>query len=221
MATLLAATSHLLVMHYLVLAKTEDGGPGLFIVDKANLGLSVTHFGSISGERVSDVNLVNVEVPAESRLAESVTWDAVEELLDIERLILCASGLGGAKSSLDMMVEYAKQRVIFGHPIGDYQSIQHNIADMALDIESAGALIYSAAWMSSNDIPCIKERAFAQLYCKKVFTRIAEQVTHCHGTVALCKDHNMTLYFRKAKATQLSLNHADSYCAVITRGMGL
>jgi len=175
----------------------------------------------MSGDRLNEVVLDKVIVSEEAMLGEDNKGQTIEEIVDKANVMTCAEALGGAQMALEMLVDYSKQRIIFGRPTGSFQALQHKMADMALALEGARWLVYSAAWMSSQNIPCARERAMAQLCTRQVYPRITEEVSHCHGAVALVRDHDMTLYYRRAKATQLNLGFSESHNETIAKGLGL
>jgi len=207
-----------------IMVVTRNGSgtrTALFLVHRDSPGLSCTPFDTMSGDRLSEVVLDKVIVSEEAMLGEGNKGQTVEEIVDKAKVMTCAEALGGAQMALEMLVDYSKQRIIFGHPTGSFQALQHKMADMALALEGARWLVYSAAWMSSQNTPCARERAMAQLCTRQVYPRITEEVCHCHGAVALVQDHDMTLYYRRAKATQLNLGFSESHNETIAKGIGL
>ncbi len=95
------------------------------------------------------------------------------------------------------------------------------MVDMAVAIEGARWLTYSVAWMNSEAMPCSKESAMAQLEAGRVYTYVTSEAIHIHGAVALMIDHDLPLYYRRAKAAQLNLGFAESQREVIAQGSGL
>jgi len=206
----------------IVVARSKgSSGATLLLVDKGSPGLSYTALETMSGEKLSEVVLDNVAVSNKSMLAKAGQYKVITEILDKAQVMACAEALGGIQMSLEMLVEYSKQRIIFGHPIGAFQALQHKMADMAIAIESARWLVYTAAWMSSQRLPCDKERTMARFYTAKICPLINEDVVHCYGAASLVRDHDLTLYFRRAKAAQLNLGFYESFDKAIAKHIGL
>src|SRR5207245_2364514 len=123
----------------IVVARTRSGGSpasglSLFLVDASAPGVARTRLNSMGGEGEAEVVFENVRVGRDALLGElHGGWPLVGEALRRGELALCAYAAGGAQRALEMAVEYAKQRVQFGRPIGSFQAIQHKVADMVTD----------------------------------------------------------------------------------------
>lgn len=205
--------------------KGKNGGaPGLnlFFVDRKSPGISTTPLKTISGDKLFEVELDGIKVPAENRLGDGEQEMAqVQKILQRAALAKCAEMVGGAQMVLDMTVNYARQRVQFNRPIGSFQAIQHHLANMVIDLDCSRYLTYYAAWMLSEGIPCEKEIAMAKAFTSDAYinvTRLGQQV---HGGTGLMEEHDMQIYFRRAKAAALSLGNATFQREMVAREMGL
>lgn len=89
----------------------------------------------------------------------AVLWD----VLNPERILLAASALGGAEVALRVGVDYAKQREVFGRPIGANQAVAFPLAQVKAKIELARLMLYKAAWSFDNHLPCGTEANIAKL----------------------------------------------------------
>lgn len=202
----------------------SDGDRGLevFVVDMKSPGISLTPLKTISGEKLFEVKLDAVKVSADNRMGHREQSRAdLQRILQRAALAKCAEMVGGAQMVLDMTVDYAKQRVQFGRPIGNFQAIQHHLANMLIDLDCSRYLTYSAAWMVSEGIPCEKEIAMAKAFTSDAYisiTRLGQQV---HGGGGLMKEHDMQIYFRRAKAAALFLGNATFQRELVAREMGL
>jgi alkylation response protein AidB-like acyl-CoA dehydrogenase len=205
--------------------KGENGGdPGLelFLIDKKSPGISMTPLKTISGDKLFEVKLDGVKVSAENLLGggEQDAGD-LERVLQQASLAKCAEMVGGADRVLEMTVDYAKQRVQFNRPIGSFQSIQHHCANMLIDLDCSRYLTYYAAWMISEGIPCEKEIAMAKAFTSDAYINITTLGQQIHGGTGLIKEHDMQIYFRRAKASALSLGNATFQRKMVARQMGL
>ena len=163
-----------------------------------------------------------MKVPAENLLGgkEQSAGD-LERVLQQASLAKCAEMVGGAQRVLEMAVDYAKQRVQFNRPIGSFQAIQHHCANMLIDLDCSRYLTYYAAWMQSEGIPCEKEIAMAKAFTSDAYINITTLGQQIHGGTGLIKEHDMQIYFRRAKASALSLGNATFQRKMVARQMGL
>ena len=205
--------------------KGEKGGdPGLelLLIDKKSPGISMTPLKTISGDKLFEVNFDGVKVSAENLLgAEEQSAGNLERVLQQASLAKCAEMVGGADRVLEMAVDYAKQRVQFNRPIGNFQAIQHHCANMLIDLDCSRYLTHYAAWMLSEGIPCEKETAMAKAFTSEAYINITTLGQQIHGGTGLIKEHDMQIYFRRAKASALSLGNATFQREMIARQMGL
>ena len=202
--------------------ENRDGGLDVFVLETKSPGVSVTPLKTISGEKLFEVRLDAVRVSADNRLGhQEQSRTDLQILLQRAALAKCAEMVGGAQMVLDMTVDYAKQRIQFGRPIGSFQAIQHHLANMLIDLDCSRYLTYSAAWMVSEGIPCEKEIAMAKAFTSDAsinITRLGQQV---HGGTGLMEEHDMQIYFRRAKAAALFLGNATFQRELVAREMGL
>jgi alkylation response protein AidB-like acyl-CoA dehydrogenase len=113
--------------------------------------------------------------------------------------------VGGARRVLEMTVDYARERTAFGHPIGSFQAIQHCCADMLVDVDGCSLMTYNAAWRLQEGLPAASEVAMAKALLNEKFRRIVAQAVQIHGAIGFTDEHDVPLYFKRAKAWELSL----------------
>ena len=194
------------VANYMVcMARTEKGkvpeeGITLFLVDGKSPGITCNPLKTIAGDKQSEVVFNKVKVPGENIIGElHQGWGKAQKLSQKAAVAKCAELAGIAQQSLEMAVNYAKERVQFGHPIGSYQAIQHHCANMLIDTDGAKLITYKAAWLITEGMPCNIEVAAAKGWagdaCKRV-TALAHQV---FGGIGVMTDHDMPLYYARAK----------------------
>jgi len=120
-----------------------------------------------------------------------------------------------------MTVDYARERIQFGRPIGSFQTIQHYLADMSIDVDSARVTLYKAAWKLSEGFPCTNEISVAKGWISDAYRRVAAQAHQIHGAIGFTKEHDLELYFRRAKAGEVFFGDADYHREVVARQLGL
>jgi len=200
--------------HIICVARTEDTsdpseGITLFVVDSSSSGISIQPLQTITGKKQCEVTFNDVIVSANSILGElNEGWGVVKRILEAATVAECALASGGARWVLENSVNYAKERTQFGVPIGSFQAIQHKCANMSIIVEGATALTYYAAWTVADDNP---ERslavAMAKAWCSDNYKLVAGEGIQIHGGIGFTWDHDMHLYFKQAKTSEIS--HGD------------
>jgi alkylation response protein AidB-like acyl-CoA dehydrogenase len=211
----------------LCVARTKDGanpedGITLFLVDAKSPGITLTALKTIGSDKQFEVVLDKVRVPKKNILGQQDKgWDVVKELLPKAILAQCALMVGGAQQVLEMTVNYAKERVQFGKPIGSFQAIQHKCADMATDVDGCRFITYQAAWKLSEGLPCALEVSMAKAWVSEAYRRTCAEGHQIHGGIGFIKDHDMQLYYRRAKTSELMFGDADYHRELVAQQIGL
>jgi alkylation response protein AidB-like acyl-CoA dehydrogenase len=199
-----------------VAMRTRDGstmedGVSLFLVPNDTPGLTVTLLPTIDETRkLCEVRLDNVAIAPAALLGEKHGgWLALARVLDRATVALCAEMCGGAQRVLDMTTDYAKIRVTFGKPIGSYQGVKHRAADMLVDVENAKSLTYYAAWAIDEglaDAPLAV--SMAKAYASDAYRKVAGAGIQLHGGIGFTWEHDLQLYFKRAKASEVAFGDA-------------
>ncbi len=173
--------------------------------------------------RQAQLTFRNVRVSAAARLGgEGEGWPILRKTLDLAAIALAAEQLGGAQRCLDMSVEYAKQRIQFGRPIGSFQAIKHKCADMLLRVESARSATYYAGWAASVDDPELPALAsLAKAYCSDTYFQCAAEAIQIHGGVGFSWEYDVHLYFKRAKSSETLLGDATYHRELVAQRIGL
>src|SRR5436305_1661404 len=126
------------------------------------------------------------DTPARLVGTESESWNVLTKVLDLAAVALAAEQVGGAQKVLEMSVDYAKNRVQFGRPIGSFQAIKHKCADMLLEVESAKSAAYYAGWAADelNDELSVVA-SLAKAYCSAGYFHAADENIQIHGGIGL------------------------------------
>lgn len=114
-------------------------------------------------------------------------------IADIAAILLAAEQIGAAAQCLELTVDYTRQRIQFGRPIGSFQALKHRMADMYVAIQSARAVIGDAI-----DAPTPVSAAMARLAASEAFCTVAGEAVQLHGGIAITWEHDMQLYFKRA-----------------------
>ena len=145
----------------------------------------------------------------------------VERALQHATMAKCAEMLGGAEASLDMTADYAKERVQYGRPIASFQVLQHYMANMLINLETARNLIYETAWMVSAGMPSKQLVAAAKGWINEGYKFITERAVQIHGAIGTTRDHDIGLYYRRALASDLAFGNTDYQRELVARELGM
>ncbi|MCX6397283.1 MAG: acyl-CoA/acyl-ACP dehydrogenase [Propionibacteriales bacterium] len=148
----------------------------------------------------SQVFFDDVRVPAENVLGEAdngfgVLWD----VLNPERILAAAGAVGSADAALDVAAQYARERIVFGRPIGSNQAIQFPLAQIKAKTELARLMTYKAAWLFDNGQMCGNEANVAKLTGAQVAWEAADQAFQTLGGMAYSKEYPVERMFRDAR----------------------
>ena len=149
-------------------------------------------------------------------------WAALSKTLDQASVGLCNEMVGGAQYVLDESVQYAKDRVQFGRPIGSFQAIKHKCADMLLETESAKSAAYYAAWAAAEDndeLPVVA--SLAKAYCSDAYFHSAAENIQIHGGIGFTWEHDAHLYFKRAKSSEILFGDATYHRELLAQRIGI
>jgi 3-oxocholest-4-en-26-oyl-CoA dehydrogenase beta subunit len=196
-----------------------DANDGItsFIIDTKNDGINYTPLKTLGRDKQYEVRLDNIAVPAGNVLGEfNKGWRYISQrLIPMAIVAQCAEMNGGAQKVIEMTVEYAKERVTFGQPLGSHQVIQHLCSDMFVALESAQVLTYEAAWKICQGLSCDIEVSMAKYKANECYTRAVNIGTQIQGGISVIVDHDMPLYYRRAKAAEITLGDTDYHMDLI------
>ena len=209
----------------LVLARS-GGSAGLSVVvlPAATPGISITPHVMLDLTRpMAQVAFNNVPVAEQVLLGSADAADAgLARGLDLARIALAAEALGGAEQVLEMTTEYVKQRVQFGRPIGSFQALKHRLADMMVQVEAAKSAAWYAACVADEGTEELAEAAAtAKSYCCDAFYDCAASAIQLHGGVGYTWEHDVQLYFKRARASATLLGSPSWQRERLMRVLGL
>ncbi|MGH9243434.1 MAG: acyl-CoA dehydrogenase family protein [Acidimicrobiales bacterium] len=209
------------VADLIIVAARTDDGVTLFAVDSDAAGLTRTPLSTMDQTR-KQARLDFESTPARLVGASGEGWSTMERVLDLAAVALAAEQVGGAQRVLDMAVEYAKERVQFGRPIGSFQAIKHKCADMLLEVESAKSAAYYAAWCAAemnDELPAMA--AMAKAYCSEAYFHCAAENIQIHGGIGFTWEHPAHLYFKRAKSSELLFGDPTYHRELLAQRIGL
>jgi alkylation response protein AidB-like acyl-CoA dehydrogenase len=173
--------------------------------------------------RMARLRFDAVEILPDAVLGElEAAGDALESAFQRARIALAAEAAGGAEWALDATCAYARQRIQFGRPIGSFQAVKHQLADMKVRLEAAkSALWYSACVADEIDAELAEAAAIAKACCCDAFYRCTADAIQLHGGMGFTWEHDAHLYFKRARAVSSLLGSPSWQRERLARLMGL
>ena len=210
-----------------VVARTRgegEDGITLFLVKGKPAGMSVRPLETLDmTRRWSEVRFDGVQLDAETMMgAPGKAWPRLKRALESATAALCAEMVGGVQKVLETSTEYAKTRHQFGKPIGIYQAVSHKLADMLVLSESGRSATYYAAWAVDADA---SDRALAssmaKAYVSDAYRKVAGDGIQVHGGIGFTWEHDMHLYFKRAKSSEVTLGDATYHRELVAQALDL
>ena len=194
----------------IVVSAHADDGPGLFVVEAATDGVSITPARTTNGEPYADVELADA---LGHRLSSSDDADAVGSLYARALVGLCAMQVGVAERALKIAASYTSEREQFGRPIGSFQAVQQRLADAFIDVEAIRWTTWYAAWLLAEGRPATREAAIAKFWAAEAGARVVAAAQQVHGGMGIDITYPLHRYFLWAKQIELSLGSAPQQLA--------
>jgi len=210
-----AATADLLIC-----VATNGESPVILPVRKEAEGVETKLMPSMDATRkIYEVEFNNVCVNgADVFGADGNAFGALMQATQVATVGLCAEMVGGMQWILDTTVEYAKTRQQFGRPIGSFQAVQHQCADMLLMTESARSATYYAAWAVTEGAPNAGTAvSIAKAYCSDAFREVGNRGVQVHGGIGFTWEHDLQLYYKRSKASETMFGDATFHRERIAR----
>ncbi|MFA5974632.1 MAG: acyl-CoA dehydrogenase family protein [Elusimicrobiota bacterium] len=184
-------------------------GISAFIVEKGTPGFEFGRKEEKMGIRASPTYALefnNCKIPKENLLGrEGGGLMVAQATFDVSRPGVAAQALGIAQGAMDEAFAYARQRRQFGQPVISFQAMQHKLANMAMEIEAARALLYQVARAidKGGDKRFTKESAMVKCFCSDVAMRVSIEAVQMCGGIGYMRDFPVEKYMRDAKITQI------------------
>jgi alkylation response protein AidB-like acyl-CoA dehydrogenase len=174
----------------------------------------------IRGSETAAINYTDTFVPNRFLIGE--VGDGLEVFLsslNLGRIGIAVQATGIAEACLDEMVSYARQREQFGRPIGSFQAVGNMIADSAVELEAAKALVWRAARMVDKGEADRYASSMAKLYATEVANRIAYRAVQVHGGTGYVRECRVEQLYRDARVTTIYEGTSEVQRIVIARGL--
>lgn len=202
--------------------KSAEDGITLFVANTRTHGISTEVIPTMGMDKLCEVRFDDVILSRQDMLGGTDEgWPIWQKSLERGALIKCAESVGGMQACVETTVNYSKDRVQYGNPIGSYQALQHIMADMWISMQTSRYLTYEAAWMESERMPCAKEVSMAKAYVNEAYKYVTKWGVRLHGAIGTTREQDVALYYRKAKAADTVFGGTDYHRDLVADKMGL
>jgi alkylation response protein AidB-like acyl-CoA dehydrogenase len=216
------------VADYTVVAARTRGegedGISLFLVKGRPNGMTVTQLKTLdTTRRWCEIRFDGVELGADALMGSPhLAWGPLKRAMEWATAALCAEMMGGTQKVLETSTDYAKTRQQFGKPIGIYQAVSHRLADMLVLSESGRSATYYAAWTVDADAPDRSLAAsIAKAYVSDAYRKVAGDGIQVHGGIGFTWESDLHLYFKRAKASEVTLGDATYHRELVAQSLDL
>lgn len=173
------------------------------------LGTSLLHFD-------------DVEVSADNRVGPlGGGWTLLKDVLQYERLCLCAARTGAAQSAVDDTLRYVRQRHQFGRPIGEFQAISHKLADMQVMVDISRMLVYRYAHRLDRGVATVRDAATLKLYVSEAYKGVADMGLQAFGGYGYTMEYDLQRHFRESRLGTIGAGTSEVQRNIIAKTMGL
>lgn len=207
-----ACVYHAPFARWLLVTAQTSNGTGVFVVDRDAEGVGLREIRTIDGQRAADIEL-DVQVDADARLGEGDASAALAEALDRGIAALCADALGALDRILAATVQYSRDRVQFGTPIGRLQALQHRMADMYMQVEQARSMTYLAtsACLQADARERAQAVSAAKVVVGQAARKVGQEAIQLHGGMGMTDELATSHLFKRLLAFELRMGSTDEH----------
>jgi alkylation response protein AidB-like acyl-CoA dehydrogenase len=191
-------------------AESDPEGISLFVVPADAAGLSVERQHRIDSRGAALVRLDGVQVGGDALLGrEGGGGDLLEEVVDAATVGLAAEMLGSMSEAFARTLDYLKNRVQFGVPIGSFQALKHRCAEMFTEIELCRSVVMAAARaVDAGDPESARLVSLAKARCSDAFVLVGNESIQMHGGIGMTDEHDIGFYFKRARVADVTFGDA-------------
>lgn len=211
-----------------VIARTATGGTdGLtaVLVPRDADGVSVVQHATFAKDSQGIVSFDAVQLTDSAVLGgpEGVdrAWPAFSHANEVATALQSMEMVGGAQKVLEMTLDYVKDRVQFGVPIGSFQAVQHHAANMATEIDGARLAAMQALWLLSEGYPAAREVSIAKSAANEMYVDVTVMAHQLFGGMGYVRESDLHLWSQRAKAAELTLGTSDYHLDCLASTIGL
>jgi alkylation response protein AidB-like acyl-CoA dehydrogenase len=205
-------------------ARTGEGASdlSLFTVDAKSPGLQVELLDTIAADKQCEVVFDKVKVPKDNLLGgQDQAWPVLKRVLLMSAVAKSAEMAGGGRKVMELVVPYTKERKQFGRPVGAFQAVQHHCADMLTYADTIEFMTHQAAWRIGAGLSFEKEASMCKAWVSDSYRKLVALGHQVIGGVGFMEEHDLQLYFKRAKTAELMFGDAAYHREMVAQEMGL
>jgi len=197
----------------LLVARTDPSpekpsrGITAFLIDPKSEGITATTIPKLGMRSLGscEVQFQDVFVPDEAVIGEvGRAWTMLSETLNSERIMVAAQCCGALEAVVEEMIRYSKEREAFGKPIGQFQAVQHKIANASIGLETSRLQTYRAGWLQSRGEPCGREATMAKIVASEAVVQAADDGIQILGGNGYALEYDMQRYWRDMRLYRIA-----------------
>ena len=191
--------------------QSDKNGISLFAVPANAGGVTITDYATVDGHQAAELSLSDVTIDGDALLGNvDAGYGALEATIDEATLAVCAEAVGIMQTLKDKTVEYSKQRVQFGVPIGSFQALQHRMVDMLMECEQSQSLLMWATMINAEGADDARRAVSAIKYQVGTAGRkVGEEAVQIHGGMGVTWELDVAHYFKRLIAIGQIFGNAD------------
>src|SRR5690606_22654936 len=204
--------AHAPIARWLLVSARTGPDTGVFLVDREAAGVALQPLRTVDGMLAADIDL-DLCVPGDARLDDGDAAAALDEALDRAITALCADAVGVLDRILAATVQYTRDRVQFGTPIGRFQALQHRMADMYMQVEQARSMSLLATSACLQHDPHARREAVsgAKALVGQAARRVGQEAVQLHGGMGMTDELDVSHCFRRLLAFELRMGGTDEH----------
>ena len=192
-------------------AQSDIDGISLFAVDTSLVGVNRNSYITVDAQQAAEIELVDVTVTADSILGqEGEGYSALQSTVDEATLAVCAEAVGIMRTMHDKTVEYTKQRVQFGVPIGSFQALQHRMVETLMACEQSKSLLLWSAMVNTSGADDARQSISALKHqIGTAGVSVAKEAVQIHGGMGVTWELDISHFFKRMTAINILFGDAD------------
>ena len=204
----------------IVAAKTSANRTSLFLTDAKAPGITINKLPTIALDNNCEVIFENVVIPQNAMIGDPGCAESVLGKMNaVAAVAKSAEMLGGCKACIDMTVDYAKQRVQYGKPIGGFQVIQHFVSNMLIEYDTNYNYLYYVISKIDNGEDFETDAYALKANTNEAYKFISERGVHIHGGIGTTREGNPGLFFRRVKADEVICGDTPTFLDAVFEGL--
>jgi alkylation response protein AidB-like acyl-CoA dehydrogenase len=192
-------------------AQSDSNGITLFAIEKESKGVEINSYKTVDGHSAAEITFSDVELNADAIIGEVDSGlPCLQNTIDEATLAVCAEAIGIMRSLHDKTVEYSKNRMQFGMPIGSFQALQHRMVDNLMACEESESILLWAITTNTDDEKAIKKAISGLKYhIGTAGKHVGQEAVQLHGGMGISWELDIAHLFKRLSAIEILFGNAD------------